>query len=205
MNYSPKATIVADHFYVVVQAYQALQRERIKVMNQYEVGSHEYRALKRFWKLLMAKEDDLHFYSRRNFRYAWLTNSEVVDRLLNFSEDLKAAYDYYQTLITAIEETSTALLDQLINKHPSSLPSLLKKVRRTLVKHREEIIISFKTHLNNGPIEGTNNKIKVIKRVSYGYRNFFHFRIRILMALKNSNIMIQELPKEKTRPIPKVA
>ncbi|PTM26152.1 hypothetical protein DA797_08380 [Limosilactobacillus reuteri] len=35
----------------------------------------------------------------------------------------------------------------------------------------------------NGPIEGTNNKIKVIKRTAYGFRNFFNFRIRILLAL----------------------
>ena len=28
-------------------------------------------------------------------------------------------------------------------------------------------------------MEGTNNKIKVIKRVAYGYRNFQNFRARI--------------------------
>ncbi|MBI5976091.1 transposase, partial [Staphylococcus canis] len=33
----------------------------------------------------------------------------------------------------------------------------------------------------NGPIEGINNKIKLIKRVSYGYRNFYNFRNRILV------------------------
>ncbi|WP_161898227.1 transposase, partial [Candidatus Enterococcus leclercqii] len=27
--------------------------------------------------------------------------------------------------------------------------------------------------------EGTNNKIKIIKRVAYGYRNFLNFRSRI--------------------------
>ncbi|MCI1920239.1 MAG: transposase, partial [Enterococcaceae bacterium] len=29
--------------------------------------------------------------------------------------------------------------------------------------------------------EGTNNKIKVMKRVAYGYRNFLNFRARIYM------------------------
>ena len=43
------------------------------------------------------------------------------------------------------------------------------------------------------------------QRASYGYRNFFHFRIRIMLALKNSNIMTKSRSKEKTRPIPKVA
>ena len=74
-----------------------------------------------------------------------------------------------------------------------------------LVKHCQEIIASFYTRLTNGPIEGTNNKIKVIKRTAYGFRNFFHFRIRILVSLKTSNLMIRELSKKRTRPKAKVA
>ncbi|GFO99037.1 transposase [Lactobacillus helveticus] len=42
----------------------------------------------------------------------------------------------------------------------------------------------------NGPVEGTNNKIKVIKRTAYGFRNFFNFRARILLALPNSYFAI---------------
>ena len=34
---------------------------------------------------------------------------------------------------------------------------------------------------NNGAIEGINNKIKLIKRISYGYRNFNNFKARIMM------------------------
>ncbi|MBK5253932.1 MAG: transposase, partial [Peptostreptococcaceae bacterium] len=32
-----------------------------------------------------------------------------------------------------------------------------------------------------GTIEGLNNYIKVIKRVAFGYKSFFHFRNRILI------------------------
>ena len=45
---------------------------------------------------------------------------------------------------------------------------------------RKEILNSFKYGLTNGPTEGFNNKIKVLKRSSYGIRNFKRFRIRIL-------------------------
>lgn len=34
--------------------------------------------------------------------------------------------------------------------------------------------------ITNGPTEGSNNKIKVLKRNSYGIRNFKRFRTRIL-------------------------
>ncbi|WP_137617395.1 transposase, partial [Lactiplantibacillus nangangensis] len=35
---------------------------------------------------------------------------------------------------------------------------------------------------SNGPMEGINNKIKVIKRVSYGFGCFSSFRLRIHLA-----------------------
>ncbi|MFY1067526.1 transposase, partial [Enterococcus sp. AD013-P3] len=37
----------------------------------------------------------------------------------------------------------------------------------------------FELTYSNGFVEGTNNKIKIIKRVAYGYRNFLNFRSRI--------------------------
>ncbi|NLT95653.1 MAG: transposase, partial [Clostridia bacterium] len=38
----------------------------------------------------------------------------------------------------------------------------------------------FDVPYNNGCIEGFNNKIKVIKRNAFGFRNFSRFRTRIL-------------------------
>ncbi|PWI21708.1 ISL3 family transposase, partial [Kurthia zopfii] len=42
---------------------------------------------------------------------------------------------------------------------------------------------------NNGRIEGINNKIKVLNRVAYGYRNFENYRNRIYLhfALKRAS------------------
>ena len=39
---------------------------------------------------------------------------------------------------------------------------------------------------SNAIIEGFNNKIKVIKRVSYGFRNFSNFRRRIMVAFNKN-------------------
>jgi transposase len=196
----PNARIIADHFHVVVQAYRALQSIRIKTMNHYGPGTHEYRALKRFWKLLLQKLsllDNIHYQPRRNFRGAWLTNSEVIDRLLAMSEELRIAYNYYQTLVDAVDHENQGELQSLLQRKLTSLPFKLQKVQRTLRQHQNEIIRSFRHHLSNGPIEGTNNKIKVIKRTAYGFRNFFHFRVRILMALKNPHIMVGDPQKTK--------
>ncbi|WP_411970984.1 transposase [Ligilactobacillus hohenheimensis] len=56
---------------------------------------------------------------------------------------------------------------------------------------------SFKCQLSNSPVEGINNKIKVIKRVSYGYRNFDHFRGRILLSCRNEYIDFDHLNTQK--------
>ena len=36
----------------------------------------------------------------------------------------------------------------------------------------------------NGPIEGINNKIKALKRNAHGFRNYYHFRNRIILITK---------------------
>ena len=49
----------------------------------------------------------------------------------------------------------------------------------------KEILNAFKySHISNGPTEGFNNKIKVLKRTSYSIRNFKHFRTRILLTMR---------------------
>ena len=55
---------------------------------------------------------------------------------------------------------------------------------KTLRKHLPFIENSFIYPYNNGRIEGNKNKIKVLNRVAYGYRNFQNYRKRILLHFK---------------------
>lgn len=50
----------------------------------------------------------------------------------------------------------------------------------TFQNYSEGILNSFSYSYTNGYTEGCNNKIKVLKRNAYGYRNFSRFRNRIL-------------------------
>ena len=45
-------------------------------------------------------------------------------------------------------------------------------------RFKDGIYQAFMTGYSNGAIEGTNNFIKVIKRVAYGYRNFENIEIK---------------------------
>ena len=57
---------------------------------------------------------------------------------------------------------------------------------KTLKKYKRQIKNTmYYNGLSNdpyGPLEGINNKIKVIKRISYGYRSFSNFKAKILLV-----------------------
>ncbi|WP_256359679.1 transposase [Veillonella sp. VA142] len=50
-----------------------------------------------------------------------------------------------------------------------------------------QIVKVFVLSYSNGFTEGGNNNIKVLKRISYGLRNFDYFRIRILLLSKKNS------------------
>jgi transposase len=51
-----------------------------------------------------------------------------------------------------------------------------------ILKWEEGVLAYFNSRLTNAYAEGATNKIKVIKRTSYGFRNFVNFRRRVLVA-----------------------
>ena len=59
------------------------------------------------------------------------------------------------------------------NKHVSRFADTVKQ-------HREGILAWYDHPITTGPLEGTNNKIKVLKRMAYGYRDAEFFKLRIL-------------------------
>ena len=96
----PCAKIVLDRFHIVQHLSRAMSRVRVQIMNQFERKSHEYKAIKRYWKLIQQdsrKLSDKRFY-RPTFRMH-LTNKEILDKLLSYSEDLKLHYNLYQLLL----------------------------------------------------------------------------------------------------------
>ncbi|KXA44814.1 MULTISPECIES: transposase [unclassified Staphylococcus] len=46
--------------------------------------------------------------------------------------------------------------------------------------------------MTNGPLEGINTKIKLIQRISFGYRNFGNLRSRIILC---TNVITIEYTK----------
>ena len=47
----------------------------------------------------------------------------------------------------------------------------------------------YSSRLSNGPIESLNRKVKDLKRLGRGYRNFEHFRTRFLYATRDTPVI----------------
>ncbi len=61
-------------------------------------------------------------------------------------------------------------------------------------KHNEMINHTMEySSLTNGPLEGISTKIKLIQRISFGYRNFEHLRRRIILCM---NLFVAHPKKE---------
>jgi transposase len=49
----------------------------------------------------------------------------------------------------------------------------------TFTRHRAELLSYFRYRISTGPLEGLNNKIKVLKRQAYGFRDKLYFKLRL--------------------------
>ena len=56
----------------------------------------------------------------------------------------------------------------------------LVRVGKTLAAYTFGILNWYDHPISSGPMEGTNNKIKTMKRMAYGYRDLAFFKLRIL-------------------------
>ena len=75
---------------------------------------------------------------------------------------------------------------QLLKQPTDHLSSYLKTAIRTLNEYDTYILNALRFETSNGIIEGTNNLIKTIKRIAFGYRSFQKFKARILLVGRSS-------------------
>jgi transposase len=58
--------------------------------------------------------------------------------------------------------------------------AMLETFANTLEEHQEGILNYYDYPISTGPLEGTNNKIKLLQRQAYGYRDHAFFKLKIL-------------------------
>lgn len=176
MTYFPKAKVIADRFHFVRYACNAMDKIRIRVQKDMPKSTKQY--IKHSKKLLMARAFNLKE-----------KGAERVTYLLNdFNDDLRISYLLKEQLLDIVKLPFPELAKKLFKEwietaENTKIPELLdcaKTYRNWFV----EITNSFYVPYNNGVIEGTNNKIKGLKRMAFGFSNFDNFKTRIFLCTK---------------------
>lgn len=177
----PNAIIISDRFHIVAQANNAFKCTRVQIMRK---DKKNYKKLKYYWKLLQKCELDLDNKIKRysNQFKKEITEYDIVQYLINTNSVLKETYNIYQGIIKAIRNKDTKLFIKIIESKHNNISEYMKKSLKTYYKFKTFIINSLKYNYNNGLIEGTNNLIKCIKRIAFGYKSFSHFKTRILLV-----------------------
>jgi transposase len=169
----PQATIVADKYHVIRQAYWAMERVRKNEQNKLPKRHRKY--FKKSRHLLMKHMEKL-------------TDDEMYQLALMFeiAPRLADAYRIKNEFLSVIHSKSAAegkraLIDWLLSVEVMDLPEF-HDCTKAYHNWFHEIINSLEVPWTNGFIEGCNNKTKVLKRTCYGMRNFNNFRKRILFC-----------------------
>ena len=178
-NLFRNAEISIDRFHIVVQVYNALNNTRIKLCNKSNLN---YNKLKHYWKLIVKNENDLtddKHYSKC-FRKE-VSQKEVVQYLINTDKTLKATYECYQGIINSLKEKNFNKFKSIVLHQNENISNKMKQALKLYNENLKYIENSFKYDINNGVIEGTNNLIKYLKRIAFGYRKYDHFIARIFL------------------------
>ncbi|BCK45339.1 transposase%2C IS204/IS1001/IS1096/IS1165 [Streptococcus suis] len=161
-----------------------MNRVRIQIMNQFDRKSQKHRALKRYWKLI---QQDIHKLSnKRFFRPMFrmhLSNKEILEKLLSYSDELRQHYELYKFLLFYFQEKSSDHFFSLIEQEIATVNPIFQTVFKTFLKDKDKVLNAMELPYSNAKLEATNNLIKVIKRNAVGFKKFENFKKRILIAL----------------------
>ncbi len=164
----PHAVITADRFHVM----QAVNRELKQLKNQQKKVHPQ--ALKGAHYALLKNRQDLTDKQQATLEHVYQV-SPLVKTAHRLKECLRHIFECKSTKEKAIKRLRKW---NLIAEKAGLFPQF----RRTLANWIHRIANYFCHRTTSGIVEGINNKIKLIKRRAFGFRNFEHFRIRVIAA-----------------------
>ena len=120
---------------------------------------------------------------------------DILHELFNISDELKKGYYLKEEFLDIVNHATyddvCEQLEKWISKCIiSNIPEFIE-ADGTISRWKEYIVNSFiDERYSNGFTEGTNNKIKVIKRVGFGYKSFMLLRARILYIFNKCKLFM---------------
>lgn len=177
---APGAKLVFDHFHVVKLMNEALDDIR-RTLYRHERSVMRRRVLLGTRYLLLRNAEDILDTKYRT----------RLDNALALNEPLSKAY-YMKEALRGIwmQPTKDAAGKELyawVEQARKSKVPRLERMAATLMARRTGILAWYDCRFSTAKVEGINNKIKVLKRSAYGFRDDKYFKLR-LFALHDSNI-----------------
>lgn len=170
----PNATIVFDRFHVMKLFNDKLSELRRELYREATDKMHKA-VLKGTRWLLLKRPENLD--DSRNERAR-------LEEALHLNQPLATAYYLKEELAQVWEQddeddAQKFLLDW-VRRAESSGIRMLQKFAKTIRAHALQILAYYDYPISTGPLEGTNNKIKTMKRQAYGFRDQEFFKLKIL-------------------------
>ena len=177
----PNAEIIIDKFHLVNLISTSLNKTRINIMKH---DKKNYNKVKRYWKLLLKSQDELN---NSKWKKWWcfnevMTQSDVVNYLININDELRETYDVYQNILYALKHNNYNQLQTSLYDTNDKISTYMKTSIKTLKKYLPHIKNTLFNPYHNGFVEGNNNFIKVLKRIAFGFRSFRRFKARIMIC-----------------------
>ena len=170
----PEARLVFDRFHVVKLFNEKLTELRRQLHREAVEGLHRD-VLKGIRYLLLKNPENLD--ENRNER-------ERLDEALKLNRSLSIAYYLKDELRLFWEQptyhAANRFLADWCRRAEASGIKILMKFANTLRGYRRGLLAWHSHPISTGPLEGTNNKIKLMQRRAYGYRDLELFKLRIL-------------------------
>ncbi len=165
------ATQVVDKYHWIRQVFWAFENVRKEEQKKLDKDLRKYFKKSRY--LLLKRFDELSDEDKQR-----------ANVMLYYSPALSQAHWFKESFLKILdcedsEKARVAMRDWIFDAEESELAQFVK-CANTIRNWYKGILNSFDITYTNGFIEGCNNKIKVLKRNAYGYRNFRRFRNRIL-------------------------
>lgn len=174
MTHLPKAKIVFDHFHVIKlfndklsDLRRELYREATDVMQKGVLKGTRWLLLKNPDNLDAEKDE------KRRLEEALALNKPLATAYY-LKDDLRRFWDQPGKAF------ATTFLDGWIRRAAASGIKVLQQMAKTLAAHRSGLLAYYDVMISSGPMEGTNNKIKTMKRQAYGFRDMEFFKLKIL-------------------------
>jgi transposase len=170
----PDAKIVFDHFHVIKLFNDKLSDLRRAVYREATDVMHKEVLKGTRWLLLKNPENlDSEKDEKRRLEEAFSLNKPLAVAYY-LKDDLRRFWEQPG------RRFATAFLDGWLRRAEASGIKVLKQMAKTLAAHRSGLLAYYDVMISSGPLEGTNHKIKTMKRQAYGFRDLEFFKLKIL-------------------------